>query len=86
MPTLQLQIAPLQNPDRYRALAHALTQLTAQYLGKRPEVTAVVIDDLPAALVCRRHRSRRPDRFAGDQHHRGHEYRSREGRVHCRGV
>jgi 4-oxalocrotonate tautomerase len=49
MPTLQLTVAPLQNPARYRALAHALTQITAQVLGKRAEVTAVVIDDLPAA-------------------------------------
>ncbi len=49
MPTLQLKVAPLLNPARYRALASALTQITAQYLGKREEVTAVVIDDLPAA-------------------------------------
>ena len=49
MPTLQLRIAPLQNPERYAALAHALTALTARLLGKRPEVTAVLIDDLPAA-------------------------------------
>ncbi|MES2949966.1 MAG: tautomerase family protein [Pseudomonadota bacterium] len=49
MPTLQLKVAPLLNPARYRALAHALTQITAQHLGKREEVTAVVIDDLPAA-------------------------------------
>jgi len=49
MPTLQLKVAPLLNPARYRALAHALTKITAQHLGKREEVTAVVIDDLPAA-------------------------------------
>jgi 4-oxalocrotonate tautomerase len=49
MPTLQLKIAPLQNPSRYRNLASTLTRLTAQYLGKRPEVTAVLIEDLPAA-------------------------------------
>lgn len=47
MPTLQLKVAPLLNPEQYRALAHALTRLTAQHLGKREEVTAVVIDDLP---------------------------------------
>jgi 4-oxalocrotonate tautomerase len=47
MPTLLLKIAPLQNPERYQALAAALTTLTAEILGKRPEVTAVVIDDLP---------------------------------------
>jgi len=49
MPTLQLRTAPLQNPERYAALAHALTTLTARVLGKRAEVTAVLIDDLPAA-------------------------------------
>lgn len=49
MPTLNLKIAPLQNPERYQQLARALTALTAQLLGKRPAVTAVVIDDLPAA-------------------------------------
>jgi len=49
MPTLQLKISPLQNPSRYRTLAAALTRLTAELLGKRAEVTAVMIDDLPAA-------------------------------------
>lgn len=49
MPTLVLKVAPLQNPERYRQLAQALTDLTVQWLGKRREVTAVVIDDLPAA-------------------------------------
>lgn len=49
MPTLQLKVAPLLNPQRYRALAHALTQLTALHLGKREAVTAVMIDDLPVA-------------------------------------
>ena len=49
MPTLVLKLTPLQNPDRYHALAEALTDLTVRVLGKRREVTAVVIDDLPAA-------------------------------------
>lgn len=49
MPTLQLKVSPLQNPSQYRALAGALTRLTALHLGKRPEVTAVMIDDVPAA-------------------------------------
>lgn len=49
MPTLNLKVAPLQNPERYQALAAALTTLTADILGKRPEVTAVIIDDLPRA-------------------------------------
>jgi len=52
MPTLNLKIAPLQNPERYQALAAALTTLTADILGKRPEVTAVIIDDLPRARWC----------------------------------
>jgi 4-oxalocrotonate tautomerase len=49
MPTLQLKVSPLQNPSRYRALASALTRITAEQLGKREEVTAVMIDDIPAA-------------------------------------
>jgi 4-oxalocrotonate tautomerase len=49
MPVLVLKIAPLHNPDSYQALAQALTHLTVQLLGKRRDVTAVVIDDLPAA-------------------------------------
>jgi 4-oxalocrotonate tautomerase len=49
MPTLSLKVAPLLNPAQYRALAHALTHLTAEHLGKREDVTAVVIDDMPAA-------------------------------------
>ena len=49
MPTLVLKLTPLQNSERYEALASTLTDLTVQLLGKRREVTAVVIDDLPAA-------------------------------------
>ena len=49
MPTLSLKVAPLRNPAQYQALAQALTRLTAQHLGKRQEVTAVIIEDLPAA-------------------------------------
>lgn len=49
MPTLQLKVSPLQNPSRYAALASALTRITVDTLGKRAEVTAVVIDDIPAA-------------------------------------
>lgn len=49
MPTLHLQIAPLQNPERYAALGAALTRITAQVLHKKPEVTVVMIDDMPAA-------------------------------------
>ncbi|MEP6825805.1 MAG: tautomerase family protein [Ramlibacter sp.] len=47
MPTLILKVAPLQNPERYQALAQGLTRLTAQILGKRSAVTAVLIEDLP---------------------------------------
>ncbi len=49
MPVLQLKVSPLQNPQRYAALGQALTAITAQVLGKQAGVTAVVIDDLPAA-------------------------------------
>lgn len=49
MPVLVLKLAPLQNPERYRQLASALTDLTVDLLGKRREVTAVLIDDLPSA-------------------------------------
>ncbi len=49
MPTLLLKVSPLQNPPRYATLASALTRITADTLGKRAEVTAVVIDDIPAA-------------------------------------
>lgn len=49
MPTLSLRIASLQNPDRYRALARALTELTADLLGKQAGLTAVLVEDLPAA-------------------------------------
>jgi 4-oxalocrotonate tautomerase len=48
MPTLTLKIAPPRSPEQYQALARALTALTADTLGKRPEVTAVMIDELPA--------------------------------------
>lgn len=47
MPTLTLKVAPLQTPARYRQLAQALTTLTAQLLGKRREVTAVIVEGLP---------------------------------------
>lgn len=49
MPTLILKVAPPQSPARERQLAQALTTLTAQLLGKRREVTAVLIESLPAA-------------------------------------
>ena len=49
MPTLNLKITPLQNPERYAALGVALTRITAEVLHKKPEVTVVMIDNLPAA-------------------------------------
>lgn len=49
MPTLTLKIAPLHKAEHYQALAQALTAITADTLGKRPEVTAVMIEDLPVA-------------------------------------
>lgn len=52
MPTLHLRIAPLHNPAQYAALASQLTRLTARVLHKRPEVTTVMIDDMPAARFC----------------------------------
>jgi 4-oxalocrotonate tautomerase len=48
MPALRLQVAPLQNPDRYRLLAAALTRLMADLLHKDASLTAVLIEDLPA--------------------------------------
>lgn len=48
MPTLQLQVSPPQTPERCQLLAASLTQLTAQMLGKRAEVTAITINHLPA--------------------------------------
>ena len=36
MPTLLLKVTPLQNPERYQALAAALTTLTAEHVGQTP--------------------------------------------------
>jgi 4-oxalocrotonate tautomerase len=52
MPTLSLRISPLLNPHHYSALGEQLTQLTAHVLHKRPEVTVVMMQDLPAARFC----------------------------------
>ena len=48
MPTLTVKISPPQGPERHRALATALTRITADTLGKRAEVTAVLIDEVAA--------------------------------------
>ena len=50
MPTLQLKLSPPQNTARLAALAGALTRLSTEHLGKRAEVTAVMIDELPVQL------------------------------------
>ncbi|MDD0840609.1 tautomerase family protein [Curvibacter sp. HBC61] len=49
MPNLHLKVAPLQNPERYRSLARALTELCARVLLQPAERVVVLIDDLPAA-------------------------------------
>lgn len=49
MPVLTLKLAPLHDPGSYPGLAAALTRITVQTLGKRAELTAVVIEDLPDA-------------------------------------
>ncbi len=49
MPTLQLKLAPPVAAEVHATLARELTVLTAELLGKRPEVTALMIEELPAA-------------------------------------
>lgn len=44
MPTLQLKLTPVLPAPAQAALAAELTQLTATVLGKRPEVTAVLVE------------------------------------------
>ncbi len=46
MPTLQLKLTPPQAAERLQALARRLTDLSTQILGKRREVTAVVIEEV----------------------------------------
>ena len=46
MPTLQLQLTPPQPAPRILALARELTALTNRILGKRPEVTALLVEEL----------------------------------------
>lgn len=48
MPTLQLRIAPPPSKQLRQELATVLTELTAAVLGKRAEVTAVIIQGLAA--------------------------------------
>jgi len=49
MPTLQLKLSPPVPGAVQDALAAELTALTADLLGKRPEVTALMVEALPAA-------------------------------------
>lgn len=49
MPTLTVKLSPAPADDVQRALAGALTGITADTLGKRPAVTAVVFEPVPAA-------------------------------------
>jgi 4-oxalocrotonate tautomerase len=46
MPTLQLKLTPPQSAERLQLLARRLTELSARVLGKRREVTAVVVEEL----------------------------------------
>jgi 4-oxalocrotonate tautomerase len=49
VPTLSLKLSPAVDAPRAQSLAAALTALTADVLGKRREVTAVLVEPLPAA-------------------------------------
>ena len=49
MPTLKLHLTPAQDAARCQCLASALTRITSDILGKRAEVTAVLIEELPAS-------------------------------------
>jgi 4-oxalocrotonate tautomerase len=46
MPTLQLQLTPAQAAPRIRALAGGLTALSTRILGKREEVTALLVEEV----------------------------------------
>ena len=46
MPMLQLKISPPQSAERLNLLARRLTELSTAILGKRREVTAVVVEEL----------------------------------------
>lgn len=49
MPTLHLKVTPTIDASRAQALASALTELTADLLGKRREVTVVTVEPLSAS-------------------------------------
>jgi 4-oxalocrotonate tautomerase len=52
MPVAHLRMCPLLNPHQYDALANEITQLVARLLRKRADLTAVWIEDVPAARVA----------------------------------
>jgi 4-oxalocrotonate tautomerase len=61
MPTLQLRITPPQSATRLAVLARRLTELSTELLGKRKEVTAVVIDEvMPGRWYIDAQRPREP--------------------------
>lgn len=49
MPALTVRLAPLPSEPVQRRLAEALTSITADTLGKREAVTAVLFEAVPAA-------------------------------------
>jgi 4-oxalocrotonate tautomerase len=49
MPTLSVKLAPTPADDVLRSLAHTLTDITVQTLGKRASVTAVVFEPIAAS-------------------------------------
>lgn len=49
MPTLSVKLAPWPSEPVQRRLAGVLTAITAEILGKRAEVTAVVFEPVPAS-------------------------------------
>src|SRR5437762_1912748 len=46
MPTLHLKLSPPQPAERLQVLARRLTDLSTHVLGKRREVTAVIVEEL----------------------------------------
>ena len=49
MPTLQLQLTPAQPAPRIAALARGLTALSTRILGKREELTALLLEEIVAS-------------------------------------
>lgn len=49
MPILTLKVSPAQPPERVAQLTEALTRITHEQLHKRHEVTAIVVEPVPAS-------------------------------------